>query len=264
MVTAASHQLVAFNTALQSDNKIHDDDVARRFGFSGGLVPGVDVFAYLSWGPVQQWGRAWLEGGSMTARFGLPTYDGDLMTVGWDGSEVVLTNPGGTVVSQGTATLDGGRAAPDPADYPVRPPTDPAQRPPADPATLATGTELGTWSAHFHADRHAEYLAEVREPLPLYAELGLAHPGWVLRGANRILAQQVVLGPWMHVGSTVTNLGTIGDGAHVQTRGRVRSEYEKKGHRFVELDLLVTADDVPVAVIDHTAIYRPRQVAAAS
>ena len=32
----ATHQLVAFNTALDSDNKIHDDEVAQRFGFTGG------------------------------------------------------------------------------------------------------------------------------------------------------------------------------------------------------------------------------------
>jgi len=55
-----TRSLVAFNTALDSENKIHDDDVARRFGFSGGLVPGVDVYAYLTWGPVSTWGRSCL------------------------------------------------------------------------------------------------------------------------------------------------------------------------------------------------------------
>jgi len=35
----------AFNASKESENKIHDDAVAQRFGFRGGLVPGVDVYA---------------------------------------------------------------------------------------------------------------------------------------------------------------------------------------------------------------------------
>ena len=31
-----TYRVEAYNTAKQSDNKMHDDKVARRFGFSGG------------------------------------------------------------------------------------------------------------------------------------------------------------------------------------------------------------------------------------
>jgi len=41
------YRVSAYNTSKQSENKIHDDAVAKRFGFSGGLVPGVDVMAYM-------------------------------------------------------------------------------------------------------------------------------------------------------------------------------------------------------------------------
>lgn len=259
----ATHQLVAFNTALDSDNKIHDDEVAQRFGFTGGLVPGVDVYAYLAWGPVQQWGREWLERGSMHARFGLPTYDGELVSVEWDGAELALRNPAGTAVASGGAALDGPHPPPDLARYPTAAMPEPAARPPAAPQSLTDGMVLGTWSANFHFDKHEQYLADVRESLGVYRELRCAHPGWVLRTANWILADNVRLGPWIHVGSTVRNLALVHDGAHVQTRGTVKANYEKKGHRFVDLDLVVTADERPVALIDHTAIYRPRQVAEA-
>jgi acyl dehydratase len=73
--------LVAFNTATASENKIHADDVAGRFGFTGGLVPGVDVFAYMAEAPVALWGRDWLSRGRIRARFGKPVYDGDDTTV---------------------------------------------------------------------------------------------------------------------------------------------------------------------------------------
>src|SRR5262249_41698714 len=73
--------LSAFNTATASENKIHDDAVASRFGFTGGLVPGVDVFAYLAHMPMAKWGKDWLSGGFMQARFVKPIYDGDQATV---------------------------------------------------------------------------------------------------------------------------------------------------------------------------------------
>jgi hypothetical protein len=49
-----SYRVQAYNTAHSSENKIHDDAVARRFGFSGALVPGVDVYAYMMHLPVEQ------------------------------------------------------------------------------------------------------------------------------------------------------------------------------------------------------------------
>ena len=50
------YRIVVFNTAHDSENKIHDDATARRFGFGGGLVPGVDVYGYMTHRPVMQLG----------------------------------------------------------------------------------------------------------------------------------------------------------------------------------------------------------------
>ena len=38
----------------------------------------------------------------------------------------------------------------------------------------------------------------------------------------------------------------------------VTNEWERKGHGFVELDVVHLADTRPVARTRHTAIYRPR------
>ena len=75
------YRVSAYNTSKQSENKIHDDTVARRFGFSGGLVPGVDVMAYMMHLPVEKWGRAFLERGLIDARFVKPVYDGEIAEV---------------------------------------------------------------------------------------------------------------------------------------------------------------------------------------
>src|SRR3979409_2757488 len=76
-----TYRVQAYNTAKQSENKMHDDTVAKRFGFSGGLVPGVDVMAYMMHLPVAKWGRAFLEHGLIEARFVKPVYDGEIADV---------------------------------------------------------------------------------------------------------------------------------------------------------------------------------------
>ncbi len=76
-----THRVSAYNTSKHSENKIHDDTVARKYGFSGGLVPGVDVLAYMLHMPVAKWGRAFLERGLIEARFVKPIYDGEIAEV---------------------------------------------------------------------------------------------------------------------------------------------------------------------------------------
>ncbi|GIW40315.1 MAG: hypothetical protein KatS3mg076_0892 [Candidatus Binatia bacterium] len=135
----------------------------------------------------------------------------------------------------------------------------PDRKPPASPESLAPETLLGSLAFTFRADEAANYLADVRESLELYSEHGLAHPGFLLRAANAILVANVELGPWIHTGSAVRHLGLVADGDRISVRGRVRDEYERKGHRFVELDvLLVERSRGPVLSVLHTAIYRPR------
>ncbi len=105
-----------------------------------------------------------------------------------------------------------------------------------------------------------QHRSEVRETDPIYAREGLMHPGMVLRTCNWVLKHNVVLGPWIHVGSTLHHMDTGRIGQTLSARARVSANYERKGHRFVELQALVTADGRPIAQVDHVAIYRPRQV----
>ena len=254
------YRVIAHNTATASSNKIHDDEVARRFGFRGGLVPGVAVYAYLCHLPAERWGRAWLEGGRMTARFQSPVYDGDEVdTKGQEGDgalELSLRDPSGAVCATARAALaDRDTVVPDPADWPSGPP--PSEPPPAT-ADAFRAAPFGRLETPFAAGDAAHYLDDVREWLPLFREAGPAHPAWLLRLANRILVANVRLGPWIHVESTVQHLGVVEDGDVVETRALVTGLTERSGHHFVELDVLQLAEGRPVARTAHTAIYQPR------
>jgi hypothetical protein len=175
------------------------------------------------------------------------------------GLAIELRNPAAELCASADATLPA--AAPAPPDlgrYPVAPL--PAERPPATPASLAPDTVLGSLASGFHADRAPAYLADVRESLPIYRDQRVAHPGYLLRNANYVLALNVTLGPWIHVASAVQNFATAEDGDDISTRARVTSLDEKKGHRFVELDILMIANERrPLLHVRHTAIYQPRQ-----
>jgi hypothetical protein len=91
------------------------------------------------------------------------------------------------------------------------------------------------------------------------------HPGQILRLANQALVQNVVLGPWIHVGSKVRNYAAARAGEQLTLRSKVTSNVVNKGHAIVEFDAIVIADGTKtVAEITHAAIWRPRQVSEAS
>src|SRR5262245_31320596 len=81
MQSLAGHRAIAVNTAQEHENRIHSNDVASRFGFRGGLVPGVNVYGYLTVPVVRFYGRDWLDRGWMRVRFRKPTYHGDNVIV---------------------------------------------------------------------------------------------------------------------------------------------------------------------------------------
>ena len=267
-IAIAPYRVEAYNTAHFSENKIHDDEVARRYGFSGGLVPGVDVYAYMTHAALARWGRAWLERGSAECRFLKPVYDGDTAVVtateGAAGLELRIQSHGELCVT-GRAAL-ASEPAPPPAAFSETslPPEPPANRPRADETTLAVGTRLAIIPFRVTDEYAEEYLRTVRESDPLYTREGLVHPGTILHIGNWVLRHNVVLGPWMHVGSTVQHFAAARIGDELSARALVTANYERKGHHFVELDVLVYANrNTPAARLNHIAIYRPRQVAAA-
>src|SRR5438105_14140571 len=102
------YRVQAYNTSKQSENKIHDDAVARRYGFSGGLVPGVDVMAYMMHLPVAKWGRVFLERGLIEARFVKPVYDGEIVNIAAEekaGALTLAVESGGQLRATGAASL---------------------------------------------------------------------------------------------------------------------------------------------------------------
>src|SRR5207244_12784251 len=141
----------------------------------GGLVPGVDVYAYMTHMPVAHWGRAWLERGTAECRFVKPVYDGDTVTVTAtetaDGLDITVASRG-EVCANGQAALSAAPPPPALDAFPRAPQR--SERPPADETSLAAGSWLGIDPYPITAEAAARYLADAHESLPIYGENGRA------------------------------------------------------------------------------------------
>jgi acyl dehydratase len=260
------YRLQAYNTAKDSENKMHDDTVAKQFGFRGGLVTGVDLLAYMIHIPVAKWGRAFLERGAIEGRFLKPVYDGEMLAIEADETDnaiLLRLLSRGEVCATGGASLPAHVPAVDTESYKAVPPV--AARIPVDETSYPVEGWLGTAPQAWSAADAANYAHDVRDTEALYGHEGLVHPGVIQRLMNRVLVENAVLGPWIHVGSQMQLLAPVKIGDELSARARVTANYERKGHRFVEFDAIAVANGrTAVAQCHHIAITQPRRERAAA
>ena len=240
--------ITARNPATGSENRIHADDVARRYGFRGGLVPGVIVYGYVATALADP---DWVASGRTEVRFRKPCYEGDLLEIdlGPDGTIDVRSRGDVLVTGRASSGADGRGTAVvsrDPAPAASR-------RPAASESSLATGTVLGWIPLPTGDEAMASYLEKIGAGGWTLAAL---HPGMLLEGANWVLAANVILPPWIHVESSITHRRAVRVGEPVEVHAAVAREWERKGHRFVALDVAWRAAGDVVAVGRHVAIWR--------
>jgi hypothetical protein len=256
-----AYRVVARNPAAASENRIHADDVAQRYGFQGGLVPGVTVYGYACHALVEALGPAWVNQGRAHMRFVAPCYEGEelVITVQTASSSPlavdVSTGERRCVVGSAALTSDG----PDGLDFPAIPAgraPAPEDRPRPDEHFFVAGRVLGTVALATDQATADAYLTAIGEPSTTYAVDGVVHPGHLLGGANRVLTANVVLPTWLHVESDVQHLRAVAVGEEVEIRARIAEVFERRDHHFVRLDVAWMVGDETVAAARHTAIWR--------
>jgi acyl dehydratase len=267
---ALTYRVRARNTAADSENKIHDDATAASFGFRGGLVPGVTVYAYMTVPIVERFGLDWLERGSMQVKFHQPFYDAEevIVRAEVDASaepiKIAITaeREDGIACATALATVNDRSAWLGEArleDYPEAALLLLEARPVPSRELLVPGTVLGTLTETLSLPNAIE-LEKLDERLPIYTSAeAVGHPFTLLSLANQILVRNYQLGPWIHAASDLINWSAARNGEEISVRGRIADCFERKGHEFVALDLLlITGGSRVVQQVRHTAIYRPR------
>lgn len=233
-------RVTAHNTAPDSENKIHDDVVARAYGFRGGLVPGVTVYGYMIPPVLERFGRAWLERGSMTFRLHAPCYEGDAVVGRCICEAVSAESEDGSLYASGVVGL--GEHAGTATIFPLHPAPEMDQWPAASTQTIVPGRPLGA----------------IRQPLDVGDET--ATPERLLRMANEILTKNFRLSPWIHAGSEIHHHTLAACGQEITVTGVIQERFERKGRNFAVAAITMSAEDGPsqahlVATVRHTFIY---------
>jgi hypothetical protein len=228
----------------------------------------VAVYAYMTAPIVERFGLDWLERGSMQVKFHQPFYEGEMVVVSSvveaDAAPVrvaiTAARDDGAVCATALATVNDRSAwlgEPDLKAYPLKPLPAEDDKPLASLESMAPGTLLGSLSESIAAD--PGLLESLSERLPIYRGAdAVAHPYSLLALSNYILMRNYTLGPWIHAASDIINCGGVRVRDQVSVRGRIKGAFEKKGHEFVVVDLLLAVDERIVQQVRHTAIYRPR------
>ena len=275
----ASWKVIAHNRAKDSENKIHDDRVARKYGFRGGLVPGVTVHGYLAHPAVEAWGVPWLERGLASVFLKQPVYEEEELCVETEAQSASryraeVRGADGTVRAYGTVSCPDHESREIPQEL-AAPPVyreDPlvdsdVERPDATREALETLRCRGMRALPARFDRDSEISLYTRDPneMPVMLrpdEGGFASPAYTLGLANWILAANVRLGPWIHVESEVRNHAAIPAGSRLVVEARVLELFERGGHELVDLDVSGFIEpDTPAFQARHRAIYRLREPA---
>jgi hypothetical protein len=235
-----SFRVTAHNSAPDSENKIHDDSVAKSYGFRGGLVPGITVYGYMVPAILERWGRDWLEHGSIAFRLHAPCYQGDAVVSRCDGQSVRAEHENGLLYAAGVVGIgDNAGAA---TIFPMHPVPETDQRPIASAQTVVPGRPLGS----------------IRQALDVKDESAI--PERLLRMANEILMRNFRMGPWIHAGSETRHHRLAGCGEELTVCGVIQECFERKGRNFSVAALEMSGNEGAgqprlVAAVRHTFIY---------
>ncbi len=262
------HMLKAHNNAADSTNKIHDDRVAAQYGFRGGLVPGVTVYAYMTYPLVQRFGAAWLSRGTAQLKLVKPCYEDDQVTVTATVSDVAEgelrfavrgTNVQGIDCGVGTAALlTEAKVAPGAQDIPAGAPQASV---PVSWEAIVIGEPLPVLQFTVTEVDNLSYCSTYGDDLSVYrGSDGCVHLGFLLQQCNRIFSERFELGPWIHVASEIAMYRPCRVGDVVQVRGVPVDKFDKKGHEFVVLDVLMLANGEVAQRVMHVYLSAAERV----
>lgn len=266
-------QGVAFNQDPDSDNQIHGDDLAQRYGFEGGLVPGVTISAYLAHPAVEAWGLEFLSRGRLHVTVTSPLYDGEEFTVVID--EQTPDSYRATLLRAGGTATDGTVSANAQASLIQAPPAAPQRRgdPIVEDGFRGPDSSDAVWRTLQNSGCHAQrfrwrpehmmgtYLLD-RDLLPdLHRGADArANTAYVLWISNWIAATNVSMNPWVHLQTTSQNFAPIPADTRIVAEMAVTDVFERRGHGFFDacVNLFAEDDDRCLTSIDLRAIHRLR------
>lgn len=261
----------AFNQVPDSENEIHGDKIARDLGFTGGLVPGVTVSAYLIHPALEYWGEDWLDRGFAHVRVASPLYDEEVFsvevnTISDKAFAAKLFRPDGTESATAEVSLpDLGDAAPTRRGDALA--NKETKAPIATPDNMQKLMTEGCLAVRYRWDREHPMATYLRDPGKMPALLntgkdggGYANMSLILGCSNWVLSRNAYMNPWLHLETRSQNHARIPLGTEILAEMEITDLFNKKGHEFVDarVNLFDLKDDSCLCSIDIRAIYKLR------
>lgn len=263
----------AFNPVPNAKNQIHGEQLAKQYGFSGALVPGVTISAYLIHPAVEAWGQRWLSAGAADVRVGSPLYDLEAFNVritksNESGYSAELVRDGDIVSASAIVSLP----------ETVKPPPNRRGDPIANPDHVGAAASVERWTdlqrQGCQAYRYcwpgdsamSTYLRDESQMPELlqHGKGGYANMSFVLGCSNFILESNAYMNPWVHLETHSQNYRAISAGTTIIAEMAIDDFYQKKGHEFVDVNvsLFDEQDDACLTTIQLRAIYKLRTLTA--
>lgn len=258
----------AFNTAPDSENKIHGDELAKEYGFEGGLVPGVTISAYLVHPLIDLWGLDWLEKGFANCRITSPLYDNEDFSVELDHHHETKAN---TTLIRNNGIISANAEVSISQNLPIPPVlrgdkfvTEIYKAPRATREVWQSLKTNGCLAFKFKwggSDpliylRNKDLLPALLQP----ESGGYSNLCFLLGCSNWILAGNAYMNPWVHLQTISQNFKAVELETSLIAEMEVNKIYEKRDHEFIDVfvNLFDEKDESCVMSINLIAIYKLR------
>ena len=260
-----AYKVRAINDALTSENRIHSDDIARRYGFTGALVSGVSVFGYLTHPLVAELGIDWFSNTEAEVRFLKPAYENDVLDIrsvraendGRENYQVSVVNPERVQLAELVSRRNLDLPPPDPRSRLTAPAEEP-DRPEIGWDLIDLDKPAPVYRFTVDIQRQREALALMRDDLDNYrqGENPVIHPYLLLKECNHALMRMFVLPAWIHVGSRLILREPVRVGQTLDVVTVPIEKWERKGHQFIRLYIAMRSGQTVALEVLHTAIFR--------
>lgn len=255
---ASTYSVQSFNDAQQSENRIHSDEMAQRFGFEGALVAGVVVFGHMTYLPVKLWGRNWLTNNQAEVKFLKPAYDGQLLDLRYEKhsriNETKCFNPSGVLLAP--MSDEQGEVEVNPK-HNLAPSTSPIVREEISWDKLIIDQPAPAFQWFADRENNDQLCDQLRDDQEIYiGDNPCVHPFWMLRQCNSAFSRSFILPAWIHVGSKMIFHQPLLVNQDIEVRMVPVKKWERKGHEFVTLYISFMVDDEVYVEVDHTSIFK--------
>jgi hypothetical protein len=263
-----SLKIYALNNSESSENKIHSDEIAEKFGFRGALVSGMNVLGYLNQPLIKHFGSDWLSHRILDVKFLKPAYQDDLVRV--DSEIIQASQTQSTVVSKAfnqigelLALLESSSPMPMPsidnlayAQGAIE--THERREIEWDLIHLKQPSYDFTWQPS--AEDNKKRVDIQRDTSEIFrGPSAYIHPFYIGEACNKSLMRMFILPAWIHTASRIILRKALRVEDKITIKTVPIEKWEKRNHQFIKLYVAMIVNNEVVVEIEHSAIFKIAQ-----